>query len=84
MKHVGTMNKNIDYEEEIQHLPKKDASTSEQSISSLASNLSISQDEQFRVSKHAENSLKCMENYLYNQQLTDVILVAGLYRKLIY
>ncbi|KAK0170163.1 hypothetical protein PV328_010760 [Microctonus aethiopoides] len=76
MKHVGTMNK-IDYEEEIQHLPKKDASTSEQSISSLTSNLSISQDEQFRVSKHAENSLKCMEDYLYNQQLTDVILVAG-------
>ncbi|XP_015109611.1 kelch-like protein 5 [Diachasma alloeum] len=72
MKHIE-LNKG---EQEL-HLPKKDATTSEQSISSLISTASSSQDENFRVAKHAENSLKCMEEYLHQQLLTDVVLIAG-------
>ncbi|XP_034936195.1 kelch-like protein 5 isoform X2 [Chelonus insularis] len=64
-------------EEEKLCLPKKDATTSEQSISSLMSTASISQDENFRVLKHAENSLQCMKEYLHNKLLTDVVLIAG-------
>ncbi|XP_008552054.1 kelch-like protein 5 [Microplitis demolitor] len=64
-------------EEELLTLPKKDATTSEQSISSLMSSSSMTQDENFRVAKHAEISLKCMENYLHKQQLTDIVLIAG-------
>ncbi|XP_012264129.2 kelch-like protein 5 [Athalia rosae] len=56
---------------------QREASTSEHSISSMASNNSICVDENFKVSKHAENSLKVMETYFQQQQLTDVILVAG-------
>ncbi|XP_051165737.1 kelch-like protein 5 [Leptopilina boulardi] len=56
---------------------QKDASASEYSISSIASTISVSQDENFRVSKHAENSLKIMEEYLQKQQLCDVTLIAG-------
>lgn len=56
---------------------QKDVSASEYSISSIASTVSVSQDENFRVSKHAENSLKIMEEYLQKQQLTDVTLIAG-------
>lgn len=52
-------------------------SASEHSISSIASSISTSQDENFRVSKHAENSLKVMEKYLHKQQFTDVTLIAG-------
>lgn len=58
---------------------QKDASASEYSISSIASTISVSQDENFRVSKHAENSLKIMEEYLQKQQLCDVTLIAGIY-----
>ncbi|XP_015599549.1 kelch-like protein 5 [Cephus cinctus] len=57
--------------------PQREASTSEHSISSMVSNVSNSQDENFRVPKHAENSLKVMEEYLYKEQLTDVTLIAG-------
>ncbi|KAG8038857.1 hypothetical protein G9C98_003164 [Cotesia typhae] len=64
-------------EEEVLTLLKKDATTSEQSISSLMSSASTIQDENFRVAKHAEISLKCMENYLHKQQLTDIVLIAG-------
>lgn len=56
---------------------QKDASVSEYSISSIASTVSVTQDENFRVPKHAENSLKIMEEYLQKQQLTDVTLIAG-------
>ncbi|XP_046627116.1 kelch-like protein 5 isoform X1 [Neodiprion virginianus] len=56
---------------------QREASTSEQSISSIVSSISISQDENFRVLKHAENSLKVMDSYFQKQQLTDVTLVAG-------
>lgn len=56
---------------------QREASTSEHSISSIVSSLSITQDENFRVTKHAENSLKVMESYFQQQQLTDVTLVAG-------
>ena len=52
----------------------KEASTSEHSISSM---VSISQDENFRMTEHAENSLRVMERYLHKQQLTDVTLIAG-------
>lgn len=55
----------------------KEASASEHSISSMVSSISASQDENFRMTKHAENSLKVMEKYLHDQQLTDVILIAG-------
>lgn len=55
----------------------KEASASEHSISSMASSISVSQDENFRMSKHAENSLRVMEKYLHEKQLTDVILIAG-------
>lgn len=55
----------------------KEASASEHSISSMVSSISVSQDENFRVSKHAENSLKVMEKYLHKQELTDVTLIAG-------
>lgn len=55
----------------------KEGSASEHSISSMVSSISVSQDENFRVSKHAENSFKVMEKYLHEQQLTDVILIAG-------
>lgn len=56
---------------------QREASTSEHSISSIVSSISITQDENFRVTNHAENSLKVMESYFQNQQLTDVTLVAG-------
>ena len=56
---------------------QKDGSASEYSISSIASSVSVTQDENFRVSKHAEHSLKIMEEYLQKQQLTDVTLIAG-------
>lgn len=72
-----TMN-SIKGESELRFL-QKDASVSECSISSIASTLSVSQDENFRVSKHAENSLKIMEEYLQKQQLCDVTLIAGEY-----
>lgn len=72
MKHIE-LNKG---EQEL-HLPKKDATTSEQSISSLMSTASSSLDENFRVAKHAESSLRCMEDYLHQQLLTDVVLIAG-------
>ncbi|XP_015172686.1 PREDICTED: kelch-like protein 5 isoform X2 [Polistes dominula] len=45
----------------------KEHSPSEQSISSIVK----------IVSKHAESSLRIMEEYLDKQQLTDVILIAG-------
>ncbi|KAK2579589.1 hypothetical protein KPH14_010884 [Odynerus spinipes] len=45
----------------------KETSASEQSISSIVG----------IVPKHAECSLRIMEEYLDNQQLTDVILIAG-------
>lgn len=57
--------------------PNKEASVSEHSISSMVSSISISQDENFRMSEHAGNSLKVMERYLHKQQLTDVTLIAG-------
>lgn len=55
----------------------KEASGSEHSISRMVSSINASQDENFRVSNHAENSLRVMEKYLHKQQLTDVILIAG-------
>ncbi|XP_078033559.1 kelch-like protein 5 isoform X2 [Augochlora pura] len=55
----------------------KETSVSEHSISSTVSSISNSHDENFRVSKHAENSLKVMEKYLHEQQFTDVTLIAG-------
>ncbi|XP_011506117.1 PREDICTED: kelch-like protein 5 [Ceratosolen solmsi marchali] len=45
---------------------------------SVASNSTNSpQDECFKMKKHSERCLHIMEQYLYNQQLTDVVLVAG-------
>ena len=70
-----TMNPNKG--EQDSRFSQKDTSASEYSISSIASTVSISQDENFRVSKHAENSLRIMEEYLKKQQLTDVTLIAG-------
>ncbi|XP_012344511.1 kelch-like protein 5 isoform X2 [Apis florea] len=71
--HTGTGSNKV----ELEYLfSNKEASASEHSISSMVSN-SSSQDENFRVSKHAENSLRVMEKYLHEQQLTDVILIAG-------
>lgn len=35
------------------------------------------QDESFKMEKHSEQCLRTMEEYLYKQQLTDVILIAG-------
>ena len=55
----------------------ENTSTSEHSISSVALNTSASQDENFSVPKHAENSLRVMDDYLQRQQLTDVTIIAG-------
>jgi kelch-like protein 1/4/5 len=41
------------------------------------SNPSSPQDECFKMEKHSERCLRIMEHYFYNQQLTDVVLVAG-------
>ncbi|XP_014207019.1 kelch-like protein 5 [Copidosoma floridanum] len=56
-----------------------ETSSSKQSISSTGTTASIStpQDESFKLDKHAERCLRTMEDYLYKQQLTDVILIAG-------
>lgn len=39
---------------------------------------SSSQDEYFKCVDHAESTLKRMQNYLDNQQLCDVVLIAGI------
>lgn len=63
--------------------PSKEMSASEHSISSLSSNTSAAttttttQDENFSVPKHAENSLRIMDECLQKQQLTDVTIIAG-------
>lgn len=64
-------------DKESHQMPKKEASRSDHSIYSLLSNISISQDENFRMPKYAENSLRVMETYLKNQELTDIVLIAG-------
>ncbi|XP_055377632.1 kelch-like protein 5 isoform X2 [Condylostylus longicornis] len=46
------------------------------SVGSL--NSAVSQEEFFRNHDHAENILKSMQNYLYNEQLCDVVLIAGI------
>lgn len=46
----------------------KEASASEHSFSSIVG----------IVPKHAESSLRIMEEYLDKQQLTDVVLIAGI------
>lgn len=38
---------------------------------------SSGQDEFFACLEHAEHALKQMENYFQNQQLCDVVLIAG-------
>lgn len=52
------------------------------SLTSIASASSASgsssQDEFFKSSDHAECTLRRMQNYLDNNQLCDVILVAGI------
>lgn len=53
----------------------EDSLTRDFSLVSLAS--ASSQDE-FRCHDHASTTLKRMQNYLENQQLCDVILIAGL------
>ncbi|XP_076391790.1 kelch-like protein 5 isoform X2 [Megachile rotundata] len=74
VSHTGTgMNKG---EQEFL-FSNKEASGSEHNILRMVSSISTSQDENFRVLKHAENSLRVMEKYLHKQQLTDVILIAG-------
>ncbi|XP_076244511.1 kelch-like protein 5 isoform X1 [Calliopsis andreniformis] len=74
ISHIGTVTNKGEQEFLFSN---KEASVSEHSISSIVSSISISQDENFRMSEHAENSLKVMERYLHRQQLTDVILIAG-------
>lgn len=68
--------KNKDVQQDY-HFSKKDTSFSEQSLSSVVSNTSVSQDESFDFPKHAEDSLRVMERYLHEKQLTDVTLIAG-------
>lgn len=48
------------------------------SIASASSTSASSQDEFFKSSDHAECTLRRMQNYLDNNQLCDVILVAGI------
>ncbi|XP_043281297.1 kelch-like protein 5 isoform X2 [Venturia canescens] len=61
----------------------KEIFMSEHSISSIGSNISTAttttttQDENFSVPKHAENSLRVMDECLQRQQLTDVTIIAG-------
>lgn len=50
--------------------------TRDYSLGSLAS--AVSQDEFFRCRDHAESVLKRMQLYLENQQLCDVVLIAGI------
>lgn len=76
MSHTGTGSNKVELEFLFSN---KEGSASEHSISSMVSSISVSQDENFRVTKHAENSFKVMEKYLHEQQLTDVILIAGKY-----
>lgn len=50
--------------------------TRDYSLGSL--NSAVSQDEFFRCRDHAESVLKRMQLYLENQQLCDVVLIAGI------
>lgn len=52
-----------------------ETSPSKQSISSI--NLSSPQEESIKISNHPELCLSIMEDYLYKQKLTDVVLIAG-------
>ncbi|XP_055853938.1 kelch-like protein 5 [Episyrphus balteatus] len=54
----------------------EDSLTRDFSMGSLTS--TVSQDEYFRCRDHAESVLKRMQNYLENEQLCDVILIAGI------
>lgn len=56
------------------HFPQSEATTS---LHSIFSRIRLSKIDNFEFSGHAENSLKCMETYFRDQQLTDVILVTG-------
>lgn len=47
------------------------------SFASLGTSSSSGQDEFFSCLDHSENALKQMETYYRNQQLCDVVLIAG-------
>ncbi|XP_001606539.1 kelch-like protein 5 [Nasonia vitripennis] len=51
------------------------ADESKLSLASISTN--SAQDESFKTPKHSEHCLRIMEEYLYKQQLTDVVLIAG-------
>lgn len=53
-----------------------DSLTRDYSLGSLTS--AVSQDEYFRCRDHAESVLKRMQIYFDNQQLCDVVLIAGI------
>ena len=46
-------------------------------FSALSGTSNVSQDEQYRSERHAENSLSSMRNYLQAGKLCDIVLVAG-------
>ena len=57
---------------------KKSSQASETTSSSNGSiKISSPQDENFKMEKHAEFCLHAMKEFLYNEQLTDVVLIAG-------
>ncbi|XP_065366353.1 kelch-like protein 5 [Calliphora vicina] len=60
----------------ISLLTDAESLTRDYSLGSL--NSAVSQDEFFRCRDHAESVLKRMQLYLENQQLCDVVLIAGI------
>lgn len=52
--------------------------TDESHFSLASLNSSVSQDEFFRCREHSELVLKRMQEYLQNEKLCDVILIAGI------